>query len=60
MIYLNQKGKHATPTRYMDATLHYDQVTGRVVTACIHIMNPTPFHWNTIRQVRVETATFGI
>ena len=27
------KGKHVTTTTSVDANLHYDQVTGRVVTA---------------------------
>ena len=46
-------------TTYVDANLHHDQGTGRAVTACLHIVNGTPFHWHTKRQSTVETATFG-
>ena len=53
------KGKHVTTTAYADSNLYYDQVTGRAVTACLHIVNATPSHWKTKRQATVETATFG-
>ena len=53
------KGKHVTTTTYVDANLHQYQVTGRAVTACLHIVNATPSHWHTKRQATVETATFG-
>ena len=43
----------------MDANLHHDQVTGRAVTAYLHLVNATPTHGNTKRQATVETATFG-
>ena len=43
----------------MDANLHHDQVTGKAVTACLHMVNATPSHWHTKRQATVETATFG-
>ena len=33
------KGKHVTTKPYVDANLHHDQVTGRAVTACLHIVN---------------------
>ena len=48
-----------TTTTYVDTNLHHDQVTGRAITACLHIINTTPSHWNTKRQFTVETATFG-
>ena len=48
-----------TTTTYVDANLHHDQVTGRAVTACLHLINATPSHWQTKRQATVETATFG-
>ena len=48
-----------TTTTYVDANLHHDQVTGRAVTACLHLVNATPTHWHTKRQGTVETATFG-
>ena len=53
------KGKHVTATIYVDAKLHHDQVTGRAVTACLHLVKATPSHWHTKRRVTVETATFG-
>ena len=48
-----------TTTTYMDAHLHHDQVTGRAVAACLHLVNATPSHWYTKRQATVETATLG-
>ena len=48
-----------TTTTYVDASLSHDQVTGRAVTACLHLVNATPSHWHTNRQATVETATFG-
>ena len=38
------KGKHQTITKYVDANLHHDQVTGRAVAACLHLVNATPTH----------------
>ena len=46
-------------TTYVDAKLHYDQVTGRAVTACLHIVNATPSHGHIKRQSTIKTATFG-
>ena len=34
-------------TTYVDANLHHDQVTGRAVTACLHIANAPHSHWHT-------------
>ena len=48
-----------TTTTYVDANLHHDQVTGKAVTACLHIVNATPSHWYTKRQATVENATYG-
>ena len=48
-----------TTTTYVHANLHHDQVTGRAVTASLHLVNATPSHWHTKRQATVETATFG-
>ena len=48
------KGKHLTTTTYVDAYLHHDQVTGRVVTACFHLVNATPSHWHTKRHGTVK------
>ena len=53
------KGKHVTTTTYVEANLRHDQVTGKAVTACLHIVNATPSHWYTKRQATVETATYG-
>ena len=53
------KQKHVTTSTYVDAKLHHDQVTGRAVTACLHLVNATTSHWHTKRQATVETATFG-
>ena len=53
------KGQHVTRTTYLDANLHHDQVTGRAVTACFHLVNATPSQWHTKRQATVETTTFG-
>ena len=53
------KGKHVTTTTYVDANLCHDQVTGRAVAACLHLVNATPSHWHTKRQATVETPTFG-
>ena len=48
-----------TTRTYVDTNLHHDQVTGRPVTACLHIVNATLSHWHTKRQSTMETATFG-
>ena len=53
------KGKDVTTTTYVDANLHHDHVTGRAVTAWLHLANATPSHWHTKRQATVETASFG-
>ena len=53
------KGKHVTTTMYVDANLHHDQVTGRAVTACLHLVNATASHWHTKRQATVDSVTFG-
>ena len=44
IIFQNLKGKHVTTTTYVDANLHHDQVTGRAVTACLHLVNATLSH----------------
>ena len=46
------KGKQVTTTTYVDANLHHDQVTGRAVTACLHLVNATPSHWYHKRQAK--------
>ena len=52
------RGKYVTTVLYVDANLHYDLVTGRAVTAILHIVNSTPTDWYSKRQT-VETATYG-
>jgi hypothetical protein len=52
-------GKRVTLTTYVDANLFHDIITGRSVTAILHLINKTPFEWFTKRQATVETATFG-
>ena len=48
-----------TTTTYVDANLHHDKVTGKAVTACLHMVNATPSHWYTKSKATVETATYG-
>ena len=48
-----------TTVHYVDANLHHDLVTGRAVTAILHIVNGTPTDWYSKRQATVETATYG-
>ena len=48
-----------TTVHYVDANLHHDLVTGRSVTAILHIVNGTPTDWYSKRQATVETATYG-
>ena len=50
MIIPEPKGKHVTTSTYVDANLHHDQVTGKAVTACLHMVNATPSHWHTKRS----------
>ena len=52
-------GKSVTSTNYVDANLHHDLVTRKVVTAILHFVNATPVHWYSKRQSPVETATIG-
>ena len=44
------KGKHVATATFVDANLHHDQVTGRAVAACVHVVKATPSHWHTKRQ----------
>ena len=52
-------GKHVQTTHYVDANLHHDLATGKVVTAVLHFLNQTPIDAYTKRQSTVETATYG-
>ena len=52
-------GKPVVLTTYVDANLYHDLITGRALTAVLHLINQTPFDWYCKRQATVETATFG-
>jgi hypothetical protein len=52
-------GKQVKLTTYVDANLYHDMVTGRALTAVLHLINQTPFDWYCKKQATVETATFG-
>ncbi|KAL7570518.1 hypothetical protein ACA910_004294 [Epithemia clementina (nom. ined.)] len=53
------KGKPVVTTSYVDANLYHDVVTGKAVTAILHLLNQTPIDWYSKKQGTVETATFG-
>ena len=52
-------GKTVVLTSYVDANLCHDLITGRSITAILHLANQTPIDWYSKRQGTVETATFG-
>ena len=52
-------GRYVTTTHYVDANLMHDIVTGKSVTAVLHLLNGTPIDWYSKRQSTVETATYG-
>jgi hypothetical protein len=52
-------GKYATTTHYVNANLMNDIVTGRSVTATLHLVNKTPLDWYSKKQATVETSTYG-
>ena len=52
-------GNTVVTTTYVDANLYHDLITGRALTAVLHLINQTPFDWYCKRQATVETATFG-
>jgi hypothetical protein len=52
-------GKYITTTHYVDANLFHDLVTGRSVTATLHLVNKTLSDWYSKKQATVETATYG-
>ena len=56
-------GKHGQTTHYVDANLHHDLATGKVVTAVLHFLNQTPIdayskrhHILSYRRVREAIA----
>ena len=52
-------GKSVTTTTFLDAHLLDDLITGRSVTALLHLFNLTPGDWYSKRQATVENATYG-
>jgi hypothetical protein len=52
-------GKYVTMTHYVDTNLMHCLVTGRSVTACLHMLNKTPVDLFSKTQATVETATYG-
>ena len=52
-------GLHVILTHYVDANLYHDMLTGRSVTAIIHMLNGTPIDAYSKKQSTVETATYG-
>ena len=51
--------KRVIMTTYLDANLPHDIVTGKSVTAVLHIVNTALTDWGLRRQATVETATDG-
>ena len=49
-----------TTTTYLDANLHHDQVTGRAVTACLHLVNATPSHWDTKDKLQLKLQLLAL
>jgi hypothetical protein len=52
-------GKMVTLTHYVDASLMHDTISGRSVTAILHMIKKTPLDWYPKKQATVETATYG-
>ena len=53
------KGKPVVHTAYCDANLMHDLVTGRAVTAILHIINQTPVDYYCKRQSSCESASYS-
>ena len=49
-----------TAIHYVDTNLLHDLVTGRSVTAILHIVNGTPIDWYSKQEATVETASYGL
>jgi len=52
-------GKPVVTSAWKDANLYHCYVTGRAVTAILHLLNQTPIDWYSKKQSTVETATYG-
>ena len=53
------KGKTVQLITYADANLFHDALSGKAVTAVLHLMNKTVIDWHSKKQNTVNTATFG-
>ena len=49
-----------TTTTYVNANLHHDQVTGRAITACLHIVNATPCHWHPKSNLQLKLQLLAL
>ena len=52
-------GNPVITSRYVDANLYHDVISGRSVTGILHFLNKTPIDWYSKLQSTVETATYG-
>ena len=52
-------GKAVTHSGYYDANLLHDVVSGKSVTATMHLLNKTVVDWYSKKQGTVETATYA-
>ena len=52
-------GKSVATTKFLDANLLHDLITGRFVTAVLHFFNLTPGGWYSKRQATVENASYA-
>jgi hypothetical protein len=52
------KGKQVVLTSYVDANLLHCVVTGKAVTASLHMVNQTVISWSSRKQETVETAMY--
>jgi hypothetical protein len=52
-------GTFVTMSRYFDANLMHDIMTGKSVTDILHLVNKTPLEWYSKKQSIVEIATYG-
>lgn len=53
------RGKFVQPTTYVDANLMHCKVTGKSLTATLHLLNGTVIDGHSKKQGTVETATYG-
>ena len=53
------KGKPVRITVYVDADHAHDQITRRLITGIIVMVNKTPVRWVCKRQKTVESSTYG-